>query len=205
MSPTQKKFLFTLLSQPTAPFREQYVAAQAIDYLTRNKIAHFKDPVGNIVIGVGSAADYKRLLKEKEQEPVRLFMAHMDHPGFHGQRWLSDKRLQVKWHGGTPVKHVTGASVYLADDDGRFAEGKLSKVKLVKAKWAMDTAEVVLAQAPEKENRLQSRCLVHSSSASLFGNRAKNFIPMPLMTWAVSTRFYKWLKHFPGEKRQHHL
>jgi endoglucanase len=156
MSPTQKKFLFTLLSQPTAPFREQYVAAQAIDYLTRNKIAHFKDPVGNIVIGVGSAADYKRLLKEKEQEPVRLFMAHMDHPGFHGQRWLSDKRLQVKWHGGTPVKHVTGASVYLADDDGRFAEGKLSKVKLVKAKWAMDTAEVVLAQAPEREPAAKS-------------------------------------------------
>ena len=91
MSPTQKKFLFTLLSRPTAPFREQLIAGQAIDFLTHNNIAHFTDPVGNIVIGVGSAAAYKRLLKEKEQEPVRLFMAHMDHPGFHGQRWLSDK------------------------------------------------------------------------------------------------------------------
>lgn len=156
MSPAQKKFLFTLLSQPTAPFREQLIAGQAIDFLTRNGIAHFTDPVGNIVIGAGSAADYKRLLKEKDQEPVRVFMAHMDHPGFHGQRWLSDKRLQVKWHGGTPVKHVAGATVYLADDNGRFAEGKLSKVKLVKAKWAMDTAEVVLAHSPERKPAAKS-------------------------------------------------
>ena len=156
MSPAQKKFLIDLLSQPTAPFREQLIAAQAIDFLTRNGIVHFTDPVGNIVIGVSSATEYKRLLQKHEQEPVRLFMAHMDHPGFHGQRWLSDKRLLVKWHGGTPVKHVTGATVYLADDNGRFAEGKLSKVKLVKGRWAMDSAEVVLTSALEKKPAVKS-------------------------------------------------
>ncbi|MBE9516233.1 MAG: hypothetical protein IME93_04580 [Proteobacteria bacterium] len=156
MTPEQKKFLFTLLSQPTAPFKEQHVVDQATGFLDRYGISHFMDPAGNIVIGANSAAEYKRLLQKKNKEPLRLFMAHMDHPGFHGQRWLGDKRLQVKWHGGTPVKHVAGAQVYLASDAGVFAEGKLARVKLVKAGWAMQSAEVVLARPLDKRPAARS-------------------------------------------------
>lgn len=154
MNSSDKKFLFELLSRPTAPFKEQHVATLAQAFLDKYNIPFFSDPVGNIVIGVKSKSQYKQLLRKTE--PARLFMAHMDHPGFHGSRWLNNRRLQVKWHGGTPVKHVAGASVYLADDNGVFAEGKLSRIKLVKGKWAMASAEVVLPSAPDKQPAARS-------------------------------------------------
>lgn len=142
LTPSRLSLLKDILSQPTAPFREAHVARCVATHLQNHHVPFFVDPAGNLVIGVKSPTEYRRLLKSGGDEPVRVFIAHMDHPGFHGTRWLDDRRLAVQWLGGSPVKHVNGARVWLADSDGMRAEGRLSKVTTVKGGWSIDKAEV---------------------------------------------------------------
>ncbi|BAV34272.1 peptidase M42 [Sulfuricaulis limicola] len=147
MNARQDRLLTELLSQPTAPFREEHVAAVAQRVLKQAGIPFFRDPVGNVVIGCASRADYRRLVHDKNGEPLRLFIAHMDHPGFHGTRWLSDTRLRIKWHGGSPVRHLAGSRVWLATAEGYWTEGRLGRVRLLKSGHAIDTAEVRITGA----------------------------------------------------------
>ncbi len=141
------RLLTQLLSRPTAPFREQQVMHFAQSMLQRAHIPHFFDPAGNLVIGCASAAAYRTLLRQPGREPVRLFIAHMDHPGFHGVRWLSSRRLLVKWHGGSPVQHLRGSRVWLADDHGALATGLIKRVALLPSQHAIDTAEILLEKS----------------------------------------------------------
>ena len=134
--------LTDLLRQPTAPFREEHVIAMVTRLLDRTRVPYFRDPVGNIVIGCGSPTDYRRRLDERSKEPLRVFIAHMDHTGFHGTRWISPTRLQIKWHGGSPVRHLAGSRVWLATRDGDWTQGRLGQVRLLKSRHAIDTAEV---------------------------------------------------------------
>lgn len=136
-----------ILSQPTAPFREAHITRCVAAHLERNAVPFFEDPAGNLVVGVKSQKDYTRLLHARGGEPVRVFIAHMDHPGFHGVRWLDEHRLAVQWLGGSPVKHVNGARVWVTDSEDVRAEGRLAKVTRVKGGWAIDTAEVHFPQS----------------------------------------------------------
>lgn len=144
MNARHYRLLTQLLSRPTAPFREQRVTDLVRATLTRAGVPHFSDPAGNVVIGVASRHGYHRLLQQTGKEPVRLFIAHMDHPGFHGLHWLSPGRLLVKWHGGSPVKHLRGVCVWLADDTDTLGTGKIVRVQLLPSRHAIDTAEVQL-------------------------------------------------------------
>lgn len=139
--------LIELLNQPTAPFREDHVIASVERLLEGAHVPFFRDPVGNVIVGCTSRAQYRRLVREKTAEPLRVFIAHMDHPGFHGVRWISNTRLKVKWHGGSPVKHLVESRVWLASQEGYSMAGKLGRVQLVKSKKAMDTAEVQITGA----------------------------------------------------------
>lgn len=136
--------LLKLLAQPTAPFREGRVRAFAQQVLADAGVPHFLDPVGNLVVGAASRDDYRRLLATRSREPVRLFIAHMDHPGFHGVRWLAPGVLRVRWHGGSPTRHLLGAPVWLAEETGFEATGVLRQVKLRRDGLAIETAEVHL-------------------------------------------------------------
>jgi len=151
MNQQQFKRLSQIVTQPTAPFREGHVIRVVTEQLTQANVAWFEDPHGNIVVGVSSQREYLRRIKQRSDQPVRVFIAHMDHPGFHGQRWLSDKRLAIKWHGGSPIKHVNGSRVFIANADGICAEGKLSKVTLHPRGYAIETAEVVLQDSTRKQ------------------------------------------------------
>jgi putative aminopeptidase FrvX len=152
--------LMATLSQPTAPFREQYVIALVTQVLDAAGIPYFSDPIGNIVVGASSKRDYLRLLRAPSDEPMRVFIAHMDHPGFHGARWVKSGVLRVQWHGGSPTKHLEGSRVWLADDAGWMGEGVLRHAKLRKEGWAIDTADVHI------EQNVVSR---RSPARSLFG------------------------------------
>ena len=136
--------LTELLAQPTAPFREEHVIEVAARTLRVASVPFFRDPIGNIVVGCASRSHYLRLVRERNREPLRLFIAHMDHPGFHGVHWISRQRLRVKWHGGSPIKHLTGSRVWLATLNGILTEGKLDRVHLTKAAHGIDTADVIL-------------------------------------------------------------
>jgi endoglucanase len=142
------KLLTALLARPTAPFREEQVAALVEHVLREMQVPHFRDPVGNLVVGARSKTDYLRLVREESAEPVRVFIAHMDHPGFHGVRWVKPNVLRVHWHGGSPTRHLQGSQVWLANDAGFAGEGVLRNAKLRKEGWGIETAEVHFEKAP---------------------------------------------------------
>lgn len=137
-----KSILFELLSCPTAPFRESLVASFVTRFLEDEKVPFFFDPVGNIVVGVKSKIDYLKTIENSRKEPVRLFIAHMDHPGFHGVRWSKDNLLEVKWHGGTPRKFIEGAKVWLGTNRGELGEGIVQKANLNPTKSALESSEI---------------------------------------------------------------
>ena len=107
-------------------------------------VPYFMDPIKNLVIGVSSQAEYLRLLKKRDPEPVRIFIAHMDHPGFHGLSWKEPQELEIKWHGGSPTQHLEGARVWIAGASGWIGEGRLKNPQLTPSKKALDTATVFL-------------------------------------------------------------
>ena len=144
MNKADLRLLLKLLAVPTAPFREQQVRAFATARLAAWGVPHGRDPHGNLLVGVRDEADYRRLLNSRSREPVRLFIAHMDHPGFHVERWLDARSLAIRWHGGSPVKHLAGAKVWLADAAGYVGTGALRKVVLHPPGYAMETALVRL-------------------------------------------------------------
>lgn len=120
----QYDLLKDILSQPTAPFCEFHVVRLLCRVLQKAHVPYFLDPVGNIVVGVTSRKEYLQLVKTKSQDPLRVFMAHMDHPGFHGMRWERNG-LRFRWHGGSPLKHLNGAAFWLATAIAGAGEGKL--------------------------------------------------------------------------------
>ncbi len=149
MHKRELSLLLELLRQPTAPFRERRVIDFVTSWLQRHRIPFFLDPVGNIVVGCHSPRAYARLLRARTREPLRLFIAHMDHPGFHGVRWLGPGRLKVQWHGGAPTRHLAGARVWLAGAEERVHEGRLHSVRRRRDRRAIASAEVRLARGAD--------------------------------------------------------
>ncbi len=138
--------LHKILSQPTAPFREQHVIACVIQELKKATIPYFLDPIGNLVIGVSSRTEYLRLTQKQTPEPLRIFIAHMDHPGFHGVQWKSNKELEVQWHGGSPTRHLEGAKVWIANQMGWFGSGEMNTIQLHPSGKALSSARVRLTE-----------------------------------------------------------
>jgi putative aminopeptidase FrvX len=148
MTKRELAFLTALLRQPTAPFRETQVIDFAARALRRHRVPFFADPIGNVVIGCASRSDYARLVAARTREPLRLYIAHMDHPGFHGDRWLPNHRLRVRWHGGGPTRHLVGAPVWLADTNGQTYRGQMRSARLARNGRSIETAEVRLEPDP---------------------------------------------------------
>lgn len=199
MDRQHRALLKALLAQPTAPFREQAVRTFAEQVLSDAGVPHFRDPVGNLVVGAASKADYRRLLTEPAREPVRVFIAHMDHPGFHGVRWLSARVLKVRWHGGSPTRHLEGAPVWLAGDAGLRAQGRLRHVRLRREGFAIETAEVHLESAlpaPRPEARalygaFEFRKPVWSSGNRLYTRAADDLVGVFCILATALTAFAK--------------
>jgi putative aminopeptidase FrvX len=145
MHERELSLLLELLHQPTAPFREQRIVEFVTATLRNHDVPFFRDPVGNVIVGCDSRNTYSRLVRARTSEPLRLFVAHMDHPGFHGVRWLSRNRLRVQWHGGGPTRFVNGARVWLADADDHRYDGHMHAVRLTRSRRTIDTAEVRIA------------------------------------------------------------
>ncbi|WP_455199360.1 hypothetical protein [Kaarinaea lacus] len=142
LSKRRLNLLKNILQQPAAPFRETHVINCVSQHLHSAGVPFFFDPAGNLIIGAENKQQYLRLLQKKVKEPVRVFIAHMDHPGFHGVRWISNRQLEIKWHGGSPIKHLSGARVWVSSDSGDVEEGRLSNIKLHPSKLSLGTATV---------------------------------------------------------------
>lgn len=146
LTPPAYQRLIEILSQPTAPFREIHVQKAIVELLEEGGVPWFQDPVGNLVVGASSIKSYQKLLKTPSQEPLRVMIAHLDHPGFHGTAFRSPLELEVKFHGGTPTAHLDGSPLWLADDQGWLAQGVLQESKLIPSGRALDTGLVELSE-----------------------------------------------------------
>lgn len=153
-----KKSLVGLLAQPTAPYRETRVIQWIKSELKKSQVPFFQDPTGNIVMGVGTEQEYRILLGQDDKEPLRIFIAHMDHPGFHGVKWKNKQALEIKWHGGSPRKHLVGSKVWLSNPSGECFEGVLSSAVLDRNKTHLSKGLVRIQGEPLDE-----------SATSLFG------------------------------------
>jgi len=155
MNNSKLSLLKQILSQPTAPFREDNVINLVTSLFDKKKVPYFIDPIGNVIVGVYSKQAYLKRIQKKSKQPVRIFIAHMDHPGFHGLSWISKNQLKVKWYGGSPVKHLSGAKIWLAvtdktsnknnkenDNSIDIVNGTLSNIKIHKHGYSMNTATV---------------------------------------------------------------
>ena len=138
--------LHEILSQPSAPFREGHVITRITRELEAAGIPYFQDSVGNIVLGAANKKEYLRLVRQVTEEPLRVFIAHMDHPGFHGVRWKSESELEIKWHGGSPTQHLEGAKVWIADSSGWVAFGQMKDAQLIPSGKSIDTAAIQITQ-----------------------------------------------------------
>ena len=146
-----------ILSQASAPFREIYVMAAVEKLFTEAGVPYFFDATGNMLVGIESESQLKKMLRKKTQVPLRILMAHTDHPGFHGVRWLDNNRLAIKWFGGSPKKYLHNTKVWLGDETGEFAEGRLQKVQLASHGFSIDKAEVKLQQPLESKRPAAKR------------------------------------------------
>ena len=155
----QRDFLLELLAVPTAPFRERLVRDLAQRRLDRYGIPWCHDPAGNLLAGVESEKAVRKLLRSRNDEPVRLYIAHMDHPGFHGVRWLKPDRLKVRWYGGSPVRHLRGAGVWVSDAAGVTHRGRLDRCKLAATGRWLETAEVHFADASVSAAQRRAKAL----------------------------------------------
>jgi len=121
--------------------------ATVMEAMDRINIPWCQDTLGNIIVGVDSVKAYKNRVAQPRQEPLRVFIAHMDHPGFHGSRWLSTTRLKVRWYGGSPTRHLRGSRVWIADRNGPITEGHLVSAQLSTRGQGIVSAEVRLSRS----------------------------------------------------------
>lgn len=151
-----KDLLFSLLSKPTAPYREFHVVSFVESFLKDEQLPFFRDPIGNIVVGAESKQDYLKKVNRNSDEPIRFFIAHMDHPGFHGVRWVNENVLAIQWYGGTPRKFIKGAKVWIGDKSEILGEGVVRKAKLNSTHSALESSEVFVNRwvRNEKPNKI---------------------------------------------------
>lgn len=143
----KRKAIFEkILGLPSAPFREERVLAFIAEVLDSAGIPFFIDPIGNLVAGVTGEDEYRNLVERPSPDPVRIFVAHADHPGFHGVKLASDRLLDVKWLGGSPVEGVIGSKVWLADDEGDLGYGIFRRVKLASHGKAIESGTIELKE-----------------------------------------------------------
>ena len=70
---THLDLLEEILSQPTAPYRERHVRDRLEKILTDHQVPYFKDPIGNLVVGVSSKVEYLKKVKAGPLD-LRIFL-----------------------------------------------------------------------------------------------------------------------------------
>lgn len=149
LSTKQLSSLIELLSQPTAPFRESLVKRWLIDQLEQADVPFFEDAIGNIIAGCENERRYRSLLKTLGKSVIPIFIAHMDHPGFLGVRWQGDGHLEAAWFGGSPIKHIDRAKVWVANADGYWAQASIKSHVVAKHGFGLERLVLRIDAMPE--------------------------------------------------------
>jgi endoglucanase len=99
----ERRLLQTLLTQPTAPYREHYVRAVIEATARRLDLRTRRDRFGNVYVAY----------RQGRAAPI-AFTAHMDHPGF--EVLVGGRRPSARLLGGVKASHLRGARVVFHPD-----------------------------------------------------------------------------------------
>lgn len=143
MDTRDRKTLIDLLTLPTAPLCEQYVAKYIRGWVRDRPDCHLKqDEYGNLRIHLRRGPAQRRPL---------LFSAHMDHPGFEAERMLASDRLLARWRGWVPPEYFAGTKVRFYSN-GRWIRGKVSSTttRVVRGRLRVQTATIAVRERVER-------------------------------------------------------
>lgn len=114
------RILQEVCSLPTAPFREQHVAAYVQRFVkARRKLKLGRDEHGNLLI---------ELPGKHSGLPRWVFGAHIDHPGLVAQRMIDARTLEAEFRGHVLAEFVRGTKVVFFEE-GRQTRGKVIEVE----------------------------------------------------------------------------
>lgn len=151
MQKREFEFLKQVLETPSAPFREQAISSKIQSKLKSAKIPFFLDAVGNLIAGVASMKELQSEIKKETQQCMSLFIAHMDHPGFHLTNPMKGRKdeFRFNWHGGGPTKKVRGSRVWVSDQDGNLFYGKILSTVWNRTRTNLKKGTLRLDSTPE--------------------------------------------------------
>ena len=129
-----EKYGKELFGLPTTSFREMHIQQWVQNFCLKNKIDHHFDSWGNIWVGTKS--------KKLPQGEKIVFVAHMDHPGFHITKNLGKNLWQAQWFGGGPRAHLKNAPVYIANYKKLLTQGTIQNFKFNKEKGRVETLTI---------------------------------------------------------------
>ncbi len=121
-----EQIMKTIFSQPTAPFRENWVLNSIELELKSLRVPYFIDRWGNIIAGVSGP----KTLKTSHRVAL---LAHTDHPGFHIEKKLGENLYLAQWFGGFPPKIFKApVAIYNPQFPGERALGSIVSRKFSK-------------------------------------------------------------------------
>jgi putative aminopeptidase FrvX len=116
---TVEEVMKGVLSQPTAPYRENWVLSHIENELKKLSVPFFRDSWGNIVAGTSSPASLKKSKRV-------VLVAHTDHPGFHLLKEIEKNVWQAQWFGGVPPKtYLSQVAIHHPKNPGFVAKGQI--------------------------------------------------------------------------------
>ncbi|MBI2027798.1 MAG: hypothetical protein HYS98_08390 [Deltaproteobacteria bacterium] len=131
-----------LFSCPTAPYKEFFVQEFAETFCNQHNIPNVRDQWGNIWVGTDS-------MPTKAKNSKLVFVAHMDHPGFHIRRIIKSGLWEAQWFGGGPTKKIKNAKVMMCEPTGSKISAKIKSFTLNATKTRV---EKLVVQLDSKDN-----------------------------------------------------
>lgn len=146
MKTRARTILTDLLTLPTSPFNEQYVAGYIRQWAAGHKNARLTtDEFGNLRLRLKRG-------KVKAARPI-AFSAHMDHPGFEAVAMTGPKKLKARWRGGVAPEFFVGSAVRFYSA-GQWIKGIIEDVTIAldaRRRRRVETAGIAVKKpvAPE--------------------------------------------------------
>jgi putative aminopeptidase FrvX len=117
-----------VLSQPTAPYRENWVLHHIENELKKLSVPYFRDRWGNIIAGTTTP----KALKSSKRVAL---VAHTDHPGFHLIKETRKGIWQAQWFGGVPPQtYLAKVAIYDPQKPALVAQGQIISKKFFGSK-----------------------------------------------------------------------
>ena len=129
--------LKSVFALPTAPFREEAVAAWVRAFCRQRRLQLRGDEHGNLLITPIPAP----------QSPRWVFVAHMDHPGLEAIRMSGKGRLLARFRGGVLASHLPRTPVVFFTRNGTI-RGRITDAKAGPRGYAVEATVRIAKEVP---------------------------------------------------------